>query len=56
MDLECDAYKQMEVILSDSLLPQEYAKYIENYIMVNLCYIANNTVNYHVTVNSNHSV
>ena len=24
MDLECDAYKQIEVIVTDSLLPQEY--------------------------------
>ena len=24
MDLECDVYKQIEVIITDSLLPQEY--------------------------------
>ena len=24
MDLECEAYKQIEVIVSESLLPQEY--------------------------------
>ena len=40
MDLECDVYKQMEVIVSDSLLHQEYdMEYVKDCIMVDLYYI-----------------
>ena len=40
MDLECDVYKQMEVIVSDSLLPQEYEmEHVKDCIMVDLYYI-----------------
>ena len=61
---ECDAYKEREVTVSGSLLPQEYeTEYTKNWIIMNpsktiyLWYISWLTVIiYHIIGNSNHSV
>ena len=61
IDLEYDACKLIEAIVSDFLLPKECEmECIQNCITVNLCYIMINSqltvVSYHVMVNDNHSV
>ena len=69
MDPEHDAYKQIEAIVSESLLPQEYEmEYVKKcitvyprYVVINPpCYLTINAqlmvVIYCVTVNNNHLV
>ena len=66
MDPECDAYKQIEAIVSDSLLSQEYEMgHIKNCMAVNPHYIMINPYEVHndkhigiycVKIKSNHSV